>query len=222
MIVVGSAVPALLWGVAFANIVQGVPLDADHNYTGTLLRPAEPVRAARRTHHAAALLHPRRGVRLAEDRGRPARAGAAARRAVGRSSRSSSRPRSWSGPGSRSARRGSGSSPRSRPSRSSAAGSPTGAARRARAFTLLAVDRRGGRVRAVRVAVPRRDAGLERPGEQPHRSPTRRAPTYTLTVMSWLALVALPLVLLYQGWTYWVFRKRVTRAHHRGGSALIT
>lgn len=36
MIVVGSAVPALLWGVAFANIVQGVALDADHNYTGTL------------------------------------------------------------------------------------------------------------------------------------------------------------------------------------------
>ena len=35
---------------------------------------------------------------------------------------------------------------------------------------------------------------------------------YTLTVMSWLALVSLPLVLLYQGWTYWIFRKRVTRA----------
>jgi cytochrome d ubiquinol oxidase subunit II len=36
--------------------------------------------------------------------------------------------------------------------------------------------------------------------------------TYTLTVMSWTALIFLPLVLLYQGWTYWVFRKRVTRA----------
>ena len=36
--------------------------------------------------------------------------------------------------------------------------------------------------------------------------------TYTLTVMSWVALVFLPLVLVYQGWTYWVFRKRVTRA----------
>ena len=35
MIIVGSALPALLWGVAFANIVQGVPLDAGHNYTGT-------------------------------------------------------------------------------------------------------------------------------------------------------------------------------------------
>ena len=36
MIIVGSAVPAFLWGCAFANIVQGVALDAHHNYTGTL------------------------------------------------------------------------------------------------------------------------------------------------------------------------------------------
>lgn len=42
---------------------------------------------------------------------------------------------------------------------------------------------------------------------------------YTLTIMSWTALVALPLVLLYQGWTYWVFRKRVTRASIEGAAA---
>jgi cytochrome bd ubiquinol oxidase subunit II len=35
--------------------------------------------------------------------------------------------------------------------------------------------------------------------------------TYTLQVMSWVALIFLPLILLYQGWSYWVFRKRVTR-----------
>lgn len=35
---------------------------------------------------------------------------------------------------------------------------------------------------------------------------------YTLEVMSWAALVCLPLVLAYQSWTYWVFRKRVTAA----------
>jgi cytochrome d ubiquinol oxidase subunit II len=28
-IVIGSAVPALLWGVAFGNILRGVPIDAD-------------------------------------------------------------------------------------------------------------------------------------------------------------------------------------------------
>ncbi|MBM7507414.1 MULTISPECIES: cytochrome d ubiquinol oxidase subunit II [Nocardioides] len=41
-IVVGSVVPALLWGVAFANIVRGVPIDADLEYAGgffTLLTP---------------------------------------------------------------------------------------------------------------------------------------------------------------------------------------
>jgi len=32
----------------------------------------------------------------------------------------------------------------------------------------------------------------------------------TLTVMSWVAVVMTPLVLIYQGWTYWVFRKRVS------------
>ena len=32
---------------------------------------------------------------------------------------------------------------------------------------------------------------------------------YTLTVMSWVAVVALPGVLVYQAWTYWVFRKRL-------------
>jgi cytochrome d ubiquinol oxidase subunit II len=41
-IVVGSAVPALLWGVAFANIVAGVPLDAHHEYTGSLLTLLNP------------------------------------------------------------------------------------------------------------------------------------------------------------------------------------
>lgn len=33
---------------------------------------------------------------------------------------------------------------------------------------------------------------------------------YTLKVMSWAALLVTPVVLVYQGWTYWVFRKRIT------------
>lgn len=36
---------------------------------------------------------------------------------------------------------------------------------------------------------------------------------YTLKIMSWLAVIATPLVLLYQGWTYWVFRKRIGTQH---------
>ncbi|NML54048.1 cytochrome d ubiquinol oxidase subunit II [Streptomyces sp. R302] len=36
---------------------------------------------------------------------------------------------------------------------------------------------------------------------------------YTLKIMTWCAAIATPLVLLYQGWTYWVFRKRIGTQH---------
>jgi cytochrome bd ubiquinol oxidase subunit II len=42
LITVGSLVPALLWGITFANLVRGLPLDASHEYIGslgTLLNP---------------------------------------------------------------------------------------------------------------------------------------------------------------------------------------
>ena len=38
----GSAVPALLWGVAFANIVGGVPIDQNKEFTGNLLTLLNP------------------------------------------------------------------------------------------------------------------------------------------------------------------------------------
>ncbi|GAA3745301.1 cytochrome d ubiquinol oxidase subunit II [Salinactinospora qingdaonensis] len=42
---------------------------------------------------------------------------------------------------------------------------------------------------------------------------------YTLTVMSWVAVAFLPLVCAYQGWSYWVFRRRITRSHIVGASS---
>ena len=33
---------------------------------------------------------------------------------------------------------------------------------------------------------------------------------YTLNIMSIVALIFVPIVLAYQGWTYWIFRKRIT------------
>ncbi|MFI8963214.1 cytochrome d ubiquinol oxidase subunit II [Streptomyces sp. NPDC053493] len=36
---------------------------------------------------------------------------------------------------------------------------------------------------------------------------------YTLKIMTWCAAIATPLVLLYQSWTYWVFRKRIGTQH---------
>lgn len=35
---------------------------------------------------------------------------------------------------------------------------------------------------------------------------------YTLTVMSIVALIMVPIILVYQGWTYYVFRRRITTA----------
>ena len=40
---------------------------------------------------------------------------------------------------------------------------------------------------------------------------TASSSPYTLTIMSFVALIFVPLVLVYQGWTYWIFRKRITR-----------
>ncbi|GES30747.1 cytochrome d ubiquinol oxidase subunit II [Streptomyces angustmyceticus] len=36
---------------------------------------------------------------------------------------------------------------------------------------------------------------------------------YTLKIITWCAGFATPLVMLYQGWTYWVFRKRIGTQH---------
>ncbi len=37
---------------------------------------------------------------------------------------------------------------------------------------------------------------------------------YTLTIMTVVALIFVPVVLLYQGWSYWIFRKRLTIDSH--------
>ncbi|WP_010593859.1 cytochrome d ubiquinol oxidase subunit II [Rhodococcus sp. P14] len=36
---------------------------------------------------------------------------------------------------------------------------------------------------------------------------------YTLKVMTWAAVIVTPVVLIYQGWTYWVFRQRISTKH---------
>ncbi|MBN1478911.1 cytochrome d ubiquinol oxidase subunit II [candidate division KSB1 bacterium] len=42
MLFVGSAVPALLWGVAVANLIRGVPIDANMNYVGGFFNLLNP------------------------------------------------------------------------------------------------------------------------------------------------------------------------------------
>ncbi|WP_330260069.1 cytochrome d ubiquinol oxidase subunit II [Streptomyces murinus] len=36
---------------------------------------------------------------------------------------------------------------------------------------------------------------------------------YTLKIMTWCAGIATPIILIYQGWTYWVFRNRIGTQH---------
>ncbi|WP_062072336.1 cytochrome d ubiquinol oxidase subunit II [Demequina sediminicola] len=36
---------------------------------------------------------------------------------------------------------------------------------------------------------------------------------YTLMVMTWVAVVLLPIILIYQAWSYWVFRRRLSLDH---------
>ena len=39
------------------------------------------------------------------------------------------------------------------------------------------------------------------------------ATPYTLKVMTWVAVIFTPIVLAYQSWTYWIFRKRIGTQH---------
>ncbi|MBC9225147.1 cytochrome d ubiquinol oxidase subunit II [Aeromicrobium sp. 636] len=41
-IIIGSFLPALLWGVAFANIIRGVPIDSSHEYVGGFFNLLNP------------------------------------------------------------------------------------------------------------------------------------------------------------------------------------
>ena len=36
---------------------------------------------------------------------------------------------------------------------------------------------------------------------------------YTLVIMTWVAVIFTPIVILYQSWTYWIFRKRLSTEH---------
>jgi cytochrome bd ubiquinol oxidase subunit II len=210
MIVLGSVVPAFLWGVVFANIVQGVPLDAGHDYTGTLFDLLNPYAlVGGLTTLLLFFTHGVVFVSLKTEGDLRERA----RRLAGRAGVATIVVAAvfllWTGIGfgtfwfwvlAATAAVA-----------LVAAWLANARAAEGVAFTLLAVT--------VAAAVFALFASLfpevMPASNDPANSLTienASSSTYTLTVMSWLALVALPLVLAYQGWTYWVFRKRVTRA----------
>jgi cytochrome d ubiquinol oxidase subunit II len=214
MIVAGSAVPAFLWGVAFANIVQGVPLDADHEYVGTVLTLLNPYGIlGGLTTLSLFFLHGLYFVALKTD----GQVRADARRLAGRAGLVTIALAAlflvWT--------------------ITSAADAPlflgvvglSGLAALALVGSWVANtrDREGTAFTLGAVTIVAAVAALFFalfPNVMPSTLAEGSSLTidnasstdYTLTIMSWAALIFLPLILAYQGWTYWVFRKRVTRA----------
>ncbi|THG35057.1 cytochrome d ubiquinol oxidase subunit II [Glaciibacter flavus] len=212
MIIVGSAVPALLWGVAFANIVQGVPLDSGHNYTGNLIDLLNPYALLGGlttlllffTHGVLFIALKTDGDLRVRARRLAARAGlvtiiVAAAFLVWTAFIAAFSPMylllaglaalaliaSWI------------LNARGTEGWSFGFGAATIALAVLALFTALFPD-----------VMPA--------SNDPANSLTianASSTTYTLTVMSWTALIFLPLIVAYQAWTYWVFRKRVTREH---------
>ncbi|MGN8027539.1 cytochrome d ubiquinol oxidase subunit II [Microbacterium sp. 22242] len=215
MIVIGSAVPALLWGVAFGNIVQGVALDAHHVLRGSvfdLLNPYGLLVGV--TTLLLFFLHGLYFVALKTDGPVHERARRMARRAAVPAVLAAAATVVWTigiAAG-----------------RPSLAGAVIAFGAVAAVFLILSVvfslRGRDGWAFAAGVVVILSAVLMLFSALFPNVLPSTVDPAnsltirnasstpYTLQIMSWTALVAMPLVLAYQAWTYWVFRKRVRRA----------
>jgi cytochrome d ubiquinol oxidase subunit II len=210
-IVAGSLVPAILWGVAFANILRGVPLAADHEYTGGLLDLLNPyailggvTTAALFVTHGAVFLALKTTGEIRERAGRLAvRTGlAAAVAAVAFLS--------WT------------LTIRNTPTAVALAVVASGALVAGLAAARVRREGRAfaGTAAAIGLTVATLFAALF-PNVLPSTGDpagtltvTNAASTgYTLTLMTWVAAIFTPIVLAYQGWTYWVFRKRIGTAN---------
>lgn len=220
----GSAVPALLWGVAFGNIVRGVPLSAAGDFTGnlgTLLNPyallAGLTTLALFTTHGATFLALRThgGTRRAARRALAAVAPVTVVVAVAflvwtQLIRGNTASLALSAAAAVCLLAGLAAAV--------PAGRVSGPLRR-----LASTDGRdgpafAGTAAAIALAVVSLFVALYpdvMPATDPAASLTvhnASSSPYTLHVMSWIALVFTPLVLLYQGWSYWVFRRRLGRS----------
>ncbi|NMH97521.1 cytochrome d ubiquinol oxidase subunit II [Pseudonocardia acidicola] len=208
-IAVGSLVPALLWGVAFANIVQGVPLNAAHEFTGSLLTLLNPYALLGglatlllfTLHGAVFLTLKTTGEVHAHAAGLAKRAGVLAVVIGGAFLL-------WT-----QAAHGHGWTLAAVVVAAAALVAGTVAVGRGRegwAFVLTALA-----IVAVTVTL----FGSLYPDVLPSSTDPAYSLTivnaastpYTLTIMTWVAVVFTPIVLCYQAWTFWVFRRRIGR-----------
>jgi cytochrome d ubiquinol oxidase subunit II len=203
----GSLLPAILWGTALANIVGGVPIDANHEFTGSLLTLLNPygllggltTLALFVTHGAAFLTLKTTGdIRVRAGR-LVIRAGlAAAVLAVVFLAWTQQKT----------------GDPASATLSVLAALALVGALVAARlghegwAFTGTAVTIALAVVALFVALFP--DVMPSTTNAAYSLTTTNASSTsYTLSIMTVVAVIFTPLVLLYQGWTYWVFRRRI-------------
>jgi len=210
-LIFGSFLPALLWGVAFANLVRGVELDANHQYVGGFFALLSPfallggvVTLSIFLTHGAIFLAMKVDGEMRE------RAGAFAARSSVVTLVVAGAWAVWA----QLAYSGKGWTWAAVLVAAAALVLVVGATRLRRegvAFTASAV----AIVAAVVLifgsmfpdVMPAFDAANSLTVENASST------DYTLTVMTWVAAILTPVVLLYQGWTYWVFRKRLTIEH---------
>ncbi|MFG1605176.1 cytochrome d ubiquinol oxidase subunit II [Actinoplanes sp. NPDC049265] len=207
-IIGGSLVPAVLWGVAFGNIIRGVRLDANHEYVGgffTLLNPYALLGGL--TTLTLFLLHGAVFLALKTDGETRRRAGALAAGLAFPAIAVAGGFLLWT---------------------SLAQGDAIGALLSVAAAAALAGATVAARFRREGWAFLATGATIVLATFAlfvtlfPNVMPSSIDPAYSLTVhnasstaytlkvMTWVAVAFTPIVLAYQGWTYWVFRKRLT------------
>ena len=84
------------------------------------------------------------------------------------------------------------------------------AGRNGLAFTMTALGTSRGGCDALHRPLPAGDRLQPELREQPRRVSAAASTHYTLAVLTVIALIVLPIVLLYQSWSYYVFRARVS------------
>ncbi|GAA2480790.1 cytochrome d ubiquinol oxidase subunit II [Winogradskya humida] len=207
-IVAGSVVPAILWGVAFGNIVRGVRLDASHEYVGGFFELLNPYALlGGLTTLGLFVLHGAVFLALKTDGPMRERAGSLAARLAVPVIVVAAGFLLWT--------------VLAHPSLSGAILALAAAVALVAGALTIRVRREGWAFVATALTIVLAVAALFVtlfPDVMPSSISTANSLTtanaastpYTLRVMTWVAVVFTPLVLAYQGWTYWVFRKRLT------------
>jgi len=207
-IIGGSLVPALLWGVAFGNIVRGVRLDADHEYVGGFVNLLNPYALlGGLTTLGLFTLHGAVFLALKTDGDVRARAGRLAAALGAPVIAVAGGFLLWTAI----AHHDAGGWALSAAAAVSLAAGVYASHRRREGWAFLAT---GATIVLATFALfvtlfP--DVMPSSLGAANSLTVYNASSTpYTLKVMTWVAVAFTPIVLAYQGWTYWVFRKRLT------------